>query len=469
MHVTNSDQTHNTDLFLVWHRMYLRVFERELQEVDPSICLPYWRWDLDSQAMEASPILKPEWYGGSGQGDGQCVQDGVFANWQVQHPKPGCLRRKYAHGDSVGAMPATEQINRIVSAASSYQELRPDIEMSLHPYPHNQLGGHMASMASPSDPLFWLHHGLVDQIWWSWQQKKDDYATSLGGKLKSGESLTIEQRLPGLESARAQDVLDTKALCYDYEDLTMEQLEASMGGLGGSGGAGTEGGSSDSSPTHTIEATMGASSSAPGITPIREEMDHDTGRALLGMDDLPVGSTDRQDLTSIRHIDPVSDEFIAMNGWNTEEIRKREAQINSVTDRLNSLKGYISPSALWKRPDLVEKLSARVDHFVLHAPGGGKFSLSKNITEGQITTSLVREWKERLQRMGIRVEAPSADYMAELTKIIGSASYATSPNAAGSVASSKQAKSSSSIPPVPRQHSSIALLLGMTALFVMPW
>ena len=46
MHVSVSDpQSHGGPQFLPWHRSYLLDLERELQAIDPSVSLNYWRWD----------------------------------------------------------------------------------------------------------------------------------------------------------------------------------------------------------------------------------------------------------------------------------------------------------------------------------------------------------------------------------------------------------------------------------------
>ena len=34
---------------------------------------------------------------------------------------------------------------------------------------HNAVGGDMAGAASPTDPLFWLHHAFIDKTWADWQ------------------------------------------------------------------------------------------------------------------------------------------------------------------------------------------------------------------------------------------------------------------------------------------------------------
>src|SRR5262245_24524175 len=46
MHTSvSSAQAHGAKGFLPWHRAYLLDLERELQNIDPSVALPYWRFD----------------------------------------------------------------------------------------------------------------------------------------------------------------------------------------------------------------------------------------------------------------------------------------------------------------------------------------------------------------------------------------------------------------------------------------
>ena len=46
-----SDEAHDLDAFLPWHRAYLLDLERELQAVDPSVTMPYWRFDRPAPAI----------------------------------------------------------------------------------------------------------------------------------------------------------------------------------------------------------------------------------------------------------------------------------------------------------------------------------------------------------------------------------------------------------------------------------
>jgi tyrosinase len=52
---------HGWEEFLTWHRLYLYHFEQQMQDVDPSVTLPYWDWtdslDISDQADVQASIL----------------------------------------------------------------------------------------------------------------------------------------------------------------------------------------------------------------------------------------------------------------------------------------------------------------------------------------------------------------------------------------------------------------------------
>ena len=59
----SSPQAHGAPGFLPWHRAYLLDLERELQAIDPSVALPYWRFD-----QPAPNLFTPDFFGTSSAG-----------------------------------------------------------------------------------------------------------------------------------------------------------------------------------------------------------------------------------------------------------------------------------------------------------------------------------------------------------------------------------------------------------------
>jgi tyrosinase len=45
---------HGWEEFLTWHRAYLYGFEKQLQDIDPTVTLPYWDWSADSVNVQTS-------------------------------------------------------------------------------------------------------------------------------------------------------------------------------------------------------------------------------------------------------------------------------------------------------------------------------------------------------------------------------------------------------------------------------
>ena len=82
--------------------------------------------------------------------------------------------------------------------------------------------------SSPSDPLFFLHHGMVDRVWTIWQNL-DIYrrqtvisGTSTLGNSPPSPEMTLNDTLPfGFVAAdvRFGDVMDTFGgpFCYRYD------------------------------------------------------------------------------------------------------------------------------------------------------------------------------------------------------------------------------------------------------------
>jgi tyrosinase len=125
--------------FLAWHRQYLLQFEGRLQEVDPSVTIPYWNWIADPRLP--SPLNRPA----------------LLRRWGV--------RRRWQRD----FLPTRADVN----AASGRDRFAPFQRLleQVHNNVHLAVGGEMGTSTSPADPIFWLHHANVDRLWALWQRR----------------------------------------------------------------------------------------------------------------------------------------------------------------------------------------------------------------------------------------------------------------------------------------------------------
>ncbi|MFD9570214.1 tyrosinase family protein [Streptomyces sp. NPDC059982] len=176
---------HRSPSFLPWHRRFLLDFEAALQKVDPKVSLPYWDWTVDR--TPASSLWAADFLGGTNRArDGQ-VLDGPFAraggNWAITAGVDGrdFLRRTLGAGGA--QLPTKAEVNAVLAMTvydtapwnSASDGFRNHLEgwrgANLHNRVHVWVGGHMASAASPNDPVFWMHHAFVDMLWAEWQRR----------------------------------------------------------------------------------------------------------------------------------------------------------------------------------------------------------------------------------------------------------------------------------------------------------
>jgi len=204
---------HSTPIFLPFHRLMLHYFERELQRFNPTVTVPFWNTGYDSQAPELSPIWDEKTFGTNGEPEKDyCIQDGVFKVYRPFYPSDHCLRRNWTTPDTIGAFHATDMLNKILTTATTYEALRRGIEYTPHGIVHANIGGDMATMLSPSDPIFYLHHSHVDKLWADWQ-----LSTPGKNPPAMSELLRPAEIVAGVRFAVEIDhVVDTAMLGYAY-------------------------------------------------------------------------------------------------------------------------------------------------------------------------------------------------------------------------------------------------------------
>lgn len=134
---------HGAPYFIAWHRGYLIYFEQQLRQVsgNPELNLPYWDY-------YASPTIPAE-----------------FIDPRANNPLR--VRRK-----NTNVHPALD-LAPFDPAVFNFQlgttnAFEPKLEDAPHNQLHNLVGEVMATMDSPLDPVFYLHHANIDRLTHAW-------------------------------------------------------------------------------------------------------------------------------------------------------------------------------------------------------------------------------------------------------------------------------------------------------------
>jgi hypothetical protein len=160
------DVAHRGPAFLAFHRAYLLSFERELQQLDPSVALPYWRMDqlpsvFDENFMGANRISTEAFV------EPTFAASNPLAHWTVngdalyrfpfQRNDPQDLQKRFFSDDTL-------------FEETTYARFSRKLEANPHNLGHNWTGTWMQNcMISPSDPVFWPFHAGFDRQWAKWQ------------------------------------------------------------------------------------------------------------------------------------------------------------------------------------------------------------------------------------------------------------------------------------------------------------
>lgn len=221
----------------------------------------YWNWSLDAEpenpnstCVYDSAVFSPDnGFGGNGpyikptaeqntlnitgNTGGGCVKDGPFVpeKFMLNFPTRDCLRRDFIPW-IMNTFPDPKLVQKgmnqpdYTSFAREMEGVPSFDEHNIHGSGHFGVGGILGMTGnaanSPGDPLFFLHHGDLDRIFWQWQQK--DLKTRLnqvGGPIEpfdySGKNVTLDftinmGKLAG--DAKLKSLLDTQGgtLCYTY-------------------------------------------------------------------------------------------------------------------------------------------------------------------------------------------------------------------------------------------------------------
>lgn len=200
--------THHNELFLPWHRAYLYLFEKALQDQVPGVTLPWWDWTAE-HAEGIPPIYASKRAAGK---KNSLYDSPIQASGRES---PGQTRTTRRPGPP-GELPSPEQFSAVL-ANPDFLTFQTQLE-SLHDGVHVWVGGTMGSIATAAyDPLFWAHHCMIDRAWYLWQLRHPGAG--------------VPERLIGRALApfpmTVRETLETTQLGYDYAAST-----AAAGGPG---------------------------------------------------------------------------------------------------------------------------------------------------------------------------------------------------------------------------------------------
>ena len=190
MHVSVSlPQAHGAPGFLPWHRAYLLDLERGLQAIDPSVALPYWRFD-----QSAPNIFTLDFFGVSDSlGTVKFSATNPLQFWKTDGVQ-GINRRP--HFSTNTAPPGLFNETQTIALGSTFKAFR-TMEGNPHGYAHTSFGGSIQDPATaPKDPLFFLLHCNVDRLWAKWQRQNSRFDPAVAASFDSNPASAPGHKLP---------------------------------------------------------------------------------------------------------------------------------------------------------------------------------------------------------------------------------------------------------------------------------
>ncbi|KAI0299582.1 hypothetical protein BC826DRAFT_1102698 [Russula brevipes] len=240
---------HWTGQFLPWHRWYVHVFEESLKcKCGYTGVSPYWNWTIDSPDFFESSFWKDSdpMSGLGGWGD----PNADFS--AMDHPLVPNLDFQKEANVSFSAS-AIETL--LETPAGDFKGFQAAFEVfqGAHSAVHLITGGDLATLCpknapqdcwkipvggwAPNEPLFFMHHAMIDKVWSDWQHRNPENAKSFfGGSVQAIQSLDSYNKYPNgappflsldtimpsdglFPEVTIGDVLNTTGgvLCYVYE------------------------------------------------------------------------------------------------------------------------------------------------------------------------------------------------------------------------------------------------------------
>ena len=182
---------HSGPAFFAWHRVFLRKFELELQQLDSQyadVTLPYWDYTAANvDDNNNSLIWLDDFFGTNGlvkltwTGEDSRVKKWILPGYKAFNgdieERDGIHRKGFS---LTSRFVNPKRFNEALRN-TDYKSFEPDFEAAPHGVAHFMLGVNPGDQGPPggfatavNDPFFMLLHCNVDRMWAKWQQLMKD-------------------------------------------------------------------------------------------------------------------------------------------------------------------------------------------------------------------------------------------------------------------------------------------------------
>ncbi|KAF4315423.1 hypothetical protein G195_010959, partial [Phytophthora kernoviae 00238/432] len=184
-------EAHRQCMFIYWHRLLLVVFENMLRGQGSQyacVTVPYFNWIVASSRVTAGTCTSfgnclaiTKELGGFTTGfqrtlsingisnSGRCATESPLDHFCQLSSTTGlacakCVPRSDWSTVRVPSAAGYASVRQQVFNGKNIGEMSPLVEQGCHNNVHANLGSTMGTFASPSDPIFWSHHAMVDLL-----------------------------------------------------------------------------------------------------------------------------------------------------------------------------------------------------------------------------------------------------------------------------------------------------------------
>ncbi|MFL5385902.1 MAG: tyrosinase family protein [Longimicrobiaceae bacterium] len=198
---------HGTAFFLSWHRMYLYWFERIVRAAsgNSNFALPYWGYTPTGARNLPSMFRIPA-------GSGNPLYDGT---------------RNFASNNG-DPMPASLVDPGFALLELAFYDFQGELENTPHNVVHTPgVQGNMGSVPTAAlDPIFYLHHAMIDRLWEVWLAQGGGRANPTDSAWLNTVWQFYNESGAVVNMTGAQIVKTANQLCYQYGPLACPAVDS---------------------------------------------------------------------------------------------------------------------------------------------------------------------------------------------------------------------------------------------------